>query len=213
MPDLKFITLEVLLIIVIPLIVLYLRGKWPLKTFVICLFVIPAIWYLTYAPIHELSHALGTYIAGGKVTEIKLIPNFWEGVFAVAWIKHTVLNHPWQNLIMSGAPYVLDVVSIIAGVVVMQRNKSKNAMWVGIIFMLLSLRPTFDLVCETIGFYGGFKGDLWNIQGIIGSTILSWLLILSLELALYLLYTILKRYAGFNEKLTAKDLKIAEQHA
>jgi len=204
MADLKLITLEVLVIVVVPLIVLFLRGKWPLKTIIICLLVIPVIWYLTYAPIHELSHALGTYIAGGKVTEYKLIPNFWEGVVAVAWIRQTGLNHPWQNLVMSGAPYLLDLLSIIAGAVVMLRYKSKNAYLVGSFFMLLSLRPTFDIVCEAIGFYSGYRGDLYNIQKIVGSAMLSSFLLLFLGLSLFFIYTIIKKYKGFYEKLSPR---------
>jgi hypothetical protein len=200
MPDLSIITLEALVLIVVPLLVLYLIGKWPLKITVICLFVIPVLWYLTYAPVHELSHALGTYLAGGKVIEIKLIPSFWKGEFAVAWITPVGLDRLWQKLLMSSAPYLLDLVSIIVGAVVMMRNRSRNAFWVGTIFMLLSLRPTFDLFCEAIGYYNGFMGDLYHIQLIVGSVILTSFLVVSLGLSLFLLYVILKRYKGFYEK-------------
>jgi hypothetical protein len=131
MNDAMLITIEILLIIVIPLIMLYLRGKWPLNIIVMCLLVIPILWYLTYAPIHELSHILGTYLAGGKVVGHKIIPRFWMGEFAVAWVKTIELTHPWQNLVMLSAPFLLDLVSIIAGAVVLHRRLSKNAFWVG----------------------------------------------------------------------------------
>ena len=205
MPDLKFITLEVLMIIVVPLLFLFLRGKWPLKTTIICLFVIPVIWYLTYSPIHELSHALGTYIAGGRVTEYKLIPSFWEGVFAVAWIKHTGLDLPWQNLVMSSAPYLVDLMSIIAGGFVLVHNKNKNALLIGSIFMLLNLRPTFDIICEAIGFYSGYKGDLYNIQLNVGNMVLSSFLIVALGLSFFLIYSILKRHTEFFEKPSVRN--------
>ena len=74
MHDYLLIMFETLLIIPIPLVILYLRGKWPMKIIVICLFVIPILWYLTYAPLHEMRHILGTYFAGGKVVDVKLIP-------------------------------------------------------------------------------------------------------------------------------------------
>jgi hypothetical protein len=199
-----FTTLEVLVVIVLPLLWLYLRGKWPLKKVILCLFVIPILWYLTYAPIHELSHALGTIIAGGKVTELKLIPNFWEGVFAVAWVRTTGLNGFWQNMSMTGAPYILDFASILVGAVVMLRNQSKNALWVGFLFMILCLRPTFDLVCETIGFIYGFMGDLYHIQLWVGDLIITIFLVLSLGISLFLLYTIIKRYAGFYVQIDAR---------
>jgi hypothetical protein len=196
-------TLEVLLIIPIPLVILYLRGKWPIKVIRVCLTVIPVLWYLTYAPLHELSHILGTYIAGGSVIDYKLIPRFWMGEFAGAWITPVGLNNPWQNLVMLCAPYVLDLVSIIAGAVVLQRHLSNNAFWAGFLFMLLCLRPTFDLVCEAVGFYNGFMGDLFHIQQIVGSAILSSLLLLSLLLSVFSIYAILKRYSGYSERLFA----------
>ena len=196
-------TFEVLLIIPIPLVILYLRGKWPIKVIRVCLTVIPVLWYLTYAPLHELSHIFGTYIAGGSVIDYKLIPRFWMGEFAGAWITPVGLNHPWQNLVMLCAPYVLDLVSIIAGAVVLQRHLSKNAFWAGFLFMLLCLRPTFDLVCEAVGFYNGFMGDLFHIQQIVGSAILSSLLLLSLLLSMFSIYAILKRYSGYSERLFA----------
>jgi hypothetical protein len=194
-------TLEILLIIPIPLVILYLWGKWPLKFIVLCLIVIPILWYLTYAPLHELSHILGTYLAGGKVVNYKLIPRFWMGEFAVAWITPIGLNHPWQNLVMLSAPYVLDLASIIAGAVVLQRRRLKNAFWAGFLFMLLCLRPTFDLANEATAFYIGFMNDLFHIQLIIGRVILSPFLLLSLGLSVFLIYAILKRYAGYRLRM------------
>ncbi len=196
------ITIEILLTIAIPLVILYLRGKWPQKVITICLFVIPILWYLTYAPLHEISHILGTYLAGGKVVDYKLIPQFWMGEFAGAWITPIGLSHPWQNLVMSSAPYVLDLASMITGAVVLRRRMFKNAFWAGFLFMLLCLRPTFDLACEAIGFYNGFMGDLFNIQRIVGSAILSSFILLSLVLSVFLIYAILKRYSGHSKRLS-----------
>lgn len=196
-------TFEVLLIIPIPLVILYLRGKWPMKMIRICLSVIPLLWYLTYAPLHELSHIFGTYIAGGSVIDYKLIPRFWMGEFAGAWITPIGLSHPWQNLVMLSAPYVLDLASVIAGAVVLQHHMSKNAFWAGFLFMLLCLRPTFDLTCEAIGFYNGFKGDLFHIQRIVGSEVLSSFLLLSLVLSVFLIYAILKRSLAHSERVFA----------
>ena len=95
------VTLEILVTIVAPLLILYLRGRWPMRITIPCLLVIPVLWYLTYAPIHELSHVLGTYLVGGSVTEIKLIPSFWKGEFGRAWITPQGLRAPWQQLVMT----------------------------------------------------------------------------------------------------------------
>ena len=96
-------TFEILLTIVTPLLALYLRGGWPSRTVAGCMVCIAVVWYLTYAPIHELSHGAATLLAGGRVLEVKLIPSFWEGTFAVAWVTTAGLDQPWQQLAMGGA--------------------------------------------------------------------------------------------------------------
>ncbi len=196
-------TFEILVTIVTPLLVLFLRGRWPLRTVTACIFGIAVVWYLTYAPIHELSHALGTILVGGKVVDIKLIPSFWEGTFAVAWVRSDGLDQSWQQLVMTGAPYVIDVACIIVSLAVLGRRLSRNALVVGLLLVLMCLRPTFDLVCETVGFVGGFKGDLWNAQLIIGSAALWSFLLASLALCLLSVVVILRRYDGFPETLPA----------
>ena len=195
------ITFEILLTIVTPLLVLYLRGRWPLRIVTACLCGIAVLWYLTYAPIHELSHAIGTILVGGKVVDIKLIPSFWEGQFAVAWVTSEGLGRSWP--VMTGAPYVIDVAFVVASLVVLRRRLSRNALVVGLLLMLMCLRPTFDLVCETVGFAGGFKGDLWHMQLIVGSAALWSFLLVSLALCLLSVVVILRRYGGFPEPLPA----------
>jgi hypothetical protein len=202
-PDPLLTSFEILLILITPLLVLYLRGRWPLRIVTACLCGIPVLWYLTYAPIHELSHALGTILVGGRVVDIKLIPSFWEGTFAVAWVKTDGLGRSWQQLVMTGAPYVIDVAFVVASLVVLWRRPSRNALVVGLLFMLLCLRPTFDLVCETVGFVGGFHGDLWHLDLTIGSAALWSFLLGSLALGLVTIVVILRRYGGFPEPLPA----------
>ena len=196
-------TFEILLTMVTPLLALYLRGRWPLRTVTACLCLIPVLWYLTYAPIHELSHAVGTTLVGGNVVDIKLIPSFWEGTFAVAWVRTDGLVQSWQQLVMTGAPYVIDVACVVASLVVLRPHVSRNALVVGLLLMLVCLRPTFDLVCETIGFVGGYHGDLWHMQLIIGTVALWSFLLASLALCLLSVVVILRRYGGFPETLPA----------
>lgn len=190
-------TVELFLTIVTPLLFLYLRGSWPLRTSTPCLMSIPVLWYPVYSPLHELSHVAATYLVGGKVTYIKLIPSFWRGEFGRAWINSEGVTQSWQQLIMTSSPYILDIVCLVAGMVVLRRTFSRNPFVVGVVFMLLCLRPAFDFVCESIGFLTGDRGDFYAIQIIIGSS-LTWLFIVfSLGLSLLAVSRILGRFVGF----------------
>ena len=156
-------TLESLAVIVTPLLILYLTGRWPMRIVIPSLVVIPVLWYLTYSPIHELSHVLGAYLVGGFVTEAKLIPFFWRGEFAGAGITPGGLTAPWQQLVMTSSPYVLDGVSVAVGFFARHRIRSFRPFALGVAFMLLLLRPTFDLVSETVAYAFGERGDLYHI--------------------------------------------------
>lgn len=56
-----------------------------------------------------------------------------------------------------------------------------------------------DLVCETVGFVGGFHGDLWHLELVIGSAALWSFLLVSLALCLLSVVVLLRRYGGFPE--------------
>lgn len=168
-------TVETLVVLVAPLLILYRMRRWPQRIVIPCMLVIPVLWYLTYAPIHELSHVLGAYLAGGSVTEIKLIPSFWKGEFAGAWITPQGLREPWQQLVMTSAPYVLDGLSLVVGFFALGRGRLMDRPFaLGIAFMLLCLRPAFDVLCETVAFALGAKADLYHIALAIGTPLL-WL--------------------------------------
>lgn len=195
------VTFEILVVVVMPLLFLYLRGRWPLRTSILCLLTLPILWYLTYAPLHELSHVVGTYLVGGKVIHIKLIPSFWLGEFGGAWITPVGITQSWQQLVILASPYILDVVSVVGGIVILRRGFSRNAFVVGFILMLLCLRPAFDLVCETIGFLSGFRGDLYHVELIIGSYMTWSFVLFSIGLSLLSTLIVLRRLVGFQKIL------------
>ncbi len=201
MNNLLIITFEIVLAIVLPLLALYLRSKWPLRAVIRCLLIIPPLWYLTYAPLHELSHVAGTYVVGGKVIYYKLIPRFWAGEFGRAWITTQGLNQSWQQLISTSSPYIADSVCIAIGLRVLRRGFSGNPFIVGLTFMLLCLRPAFDFVCEPIAFLSGDKGDLYTIQTLIGSAPTWAFILLAFALSLLSIQSVLKRFAGYPESL------------
>ncbi len=158
---------------------------------------IPILWYFVYAPIHELSHLLGAYLVGGQIIEVKLIPRFWAGEIAGAWIKSEGFTNDWSQLIMTISPYCLDLLSIAIGVYVLQRKFSRDAFLIGFLFMLLCLRPTFDLICETISFATGFRGDLFHIALTAGG-LATWIFLsLSIAFSIYAIVVVIGRFKGF----------------
>ena len=106
-------------------------------------------------------------------------------------------RNEWSQLIMTVAPYVFDLVSIAVGLHVLRQKLSRNAFLVGFLFMLLCLRPTFDFVCETIGFAAGFRGDLFHIALTVGGFATWAFLALSIAFAIYAITVVIGRFKGF----------------
>jgi NADPH:quinone reductase-like Zn-dependent oxidoreductase len=178
-------TLEILLGLVAPLLILFLKGSWPLRKVTLALMAIPVLWYFTYAPIHELSHAAGVYLAGGTVIEYKLIPRFWMGEFAGAWIKADGISRGWQQITMTAFPYLLDIVCFVVALVVLRRSSSRNPFWIGLAFMLLCLRPAMDFVFEPVAFFTGDRNDFYALQQIVGPFAIRAFILISIGLAVY----------------------------
>lgn len=194
------VTLEILVVIVAPLLILYLTGPWPMRIAIPCLMVIPVLWYLTYSPIHELSHVLGTYLVGGSVTELKLIPSFWQGEFGRAWITPQGLRAPWQQLVMTSSPYVLDGLSVAVGFFALHRTRLIRPFALGVAFMLLCLRPAFDVLCETVAFALGGQGDLYHIAKSTGYTMVWLSMALLLGFSLLTIARLLVKSASRNRR-------------
>ena len=194
-------TCEILLVLVMPLFILYLKGNWPLRKVIPPLVVIPILWYFTYAPLHELSHAAGAYLVGGKVIAWKLIPRFWLGEFARAWLTPSRITQRWQILTMDTFPYLLDVVCFIVAIFVFRQvSFNKNPFGIGLAFMLLCLRPAMDFVFEPIAFLSGFRGDLYNIQQIVGPFAIWSFILISIGLAIYSISSTLSRLVSFSKQ-------------
>ena len=191
---------EILLFLVMPLLVLYIKGNWPLRKVIPALVIIPVLWYFTYAPLHELSHAAGVYLVGGKVIGYKLILRFWLGEFARAWITPSGISQSWQQLTMTAFPYLLDVVCFIAALFVFQRNFSRNPFLLGLFFMFLCLRPAMDFVFEPIAFLSGDRGDFYALQQIVGPFAIWSFILISIGLAVYSVASTLSHLVRFSKQ-------------
>lgn len=199
MQDYPVYTCEILLVVVMPLLILYIKGNWPLRKVIPPLVIIPILWYFTYAPLHELSHVAGIYLAGGKVIEYRLIPPFWLGEFARAWVIQSGITQSWQQLTMTAFPYMLDVVCFVVAIVVFRRGSSRNPFWVGFAFMLLCLRPACDFIFEPIAFLSGDRNDFYAIQQIVGPFAIWSFILISMGLAVYSVSSTLSCLVSFSK--------------
>ena len=190
---------EILLVVVMPLLVLYIKGNWPLRKVIPPLVIIPVLWYFTYAPLHELSHAAGIYLVGGKVIVWKLIPRFWLGEFARAWLTPSGITQSWQQLTMSAFPYLLDIVCFVVALFVFRRSSSRNPFFIGLAFMLLCLRPACDFIFEPIAFLTGDRGDFYALQQIIGLFAIWSFILISIGLAVYSISSTLSHFVSFSK--------------
>jgi len=199
MQNYLLITCEILLVVVMPLLILYLKGNWPLRKVIPPLVIISVFWYFTYAPLHELSHAVGLYLVGGKAIDFRLIPRFWLGEFAGAWVTPSGIPQRWQQLTFTAFPYLLDVVCFVVAIFVFRRGSSRNPFFIGLAFMLLCLRPAMDFVFEPIGFLSGFRNDLYHIQQIVGPFAIWSFILISIGLAVYSISSTLSHFVSFSK--------------
>lgn len=192
-------TCEILLVVVTPLLVLYIKGNWSLRKAIPPLVIIPLLWYFTYAPLHELSHAAGLYLVGGKVIDYRLIPRFWLGEFAGAWIIPSGIPQSWQQLTMTAFPYMLDIVCFVVALFVFRRGFSRNPFFTGLAFMLLCLRPACDFEFEPIAFLLGDRNDFYALQQIVGPFAIWSFILISIGLAVYSITSTLSHLVSFSK--------------
>ena len=178
-------TCEIFFAVVTPLLVLYFKGHWSLGKVIPSLVIIPVLWYFTYAPLHELSHAAGLYLVGGKVIDYRLIPRFWLGEFAGAWITPSGIPQSWQQLTFTSFPYLLDVVCFVVVLLVFRRGFPRDPFFAGLAFMILCLRPACDFVFEPIDFLAGDRNDFYALQQLVGPFAIWSFIVISSGLAVY----------------------------
>ena len=168
-----------------------------MKEIYINVVVLPLIWYLFYAPIHELSHILGCIIVGSKITDYRLFTHFWEGSFGFAYVDvQGGLDVNMNSLIILISPYILDFISIIVGYYILTRYKIKNSFLLGLTFLIFCLRPLYDIVDNYIGIFYN-NGDLVLTSKIIGEYITYSYGIISVTISLIAIILLLNKYKNY----------------
>jgi len=189
--------IEILILVVLPLLIVYLRSSWPNKEINFNVIFLPLIWYVFYAPIHEIGHILGCVIVGAEIKDYQLFAHFWEGSFGFAYVDvQGGLDVNMNSLIILISPYILDFISIIIGYYILTRYKIKNSFLLGLTFLIFCLRPLYDIVDNYIGIFYNHS-DLVLTSKIIGEYITYSYGIISVTISLIAIILLLNKYKNY----------------
>jgi hypothetical protein len=136
--------LEIALLIMLPLVLFYQRSIWPCKKYLPGIIIIYLIWYLSYAPFHELMHMLGVWIFDKTIYEVKLIPKFWTGDFGSGYVRYDYKGDS-RDFIIILLPYIRDMILLALGYLLMIKTEIKKPFMTGLILVIMILSPLFDI--------------------------------------------------------------------
>ena len=108
-------------------------------------------------------------MSGEQFTEVRLIPQFWKGDF-VAYVN--TQNMSWaQTAISVPAPYILDLFSLMIGVLLLRGiNRKRNSFSALFLTLLLRLRPLSDILNNYTGFVVWNSGDFTYLADLYGNS-------------------------------------------
>jgi len=168
-------TIEIALLLVLPLIVFFQRSSWRTKEYVFLIPIIYLVWYLSYAFLHEIFHLSAAIVLGKKVYTFQLIPYFWKGETGVGYVDSE------YNQLTVLMPYIKDVFFSVIGTIIILKRVMKKPLTTGIVLTVLVLSPLFDVannyliyVMQSINDFRAFS-DLTNstIAHLVGILFLS----------------------------------------
>ncbi len=156
-------TIEITLLILLPLILFYQRNKLGFKKYSLYIVLLYLLWISTYAFLHETCHLFGSWITGTIINDYQLIPAFLEGDFQTAYVNSQFENNT-QAFVSGIMPYLRDIVCLIIGFLILRKNYLKNKLLTGLILVLLILSPLYDIVNNYSGFIFESYGDFYMLS-------------------------------------------------
>lgn len=155
------------LCLMLPLIVFMRRERKSSVYIALSFMIFYVVWYLAMVIIHEGSHYLGGILAGEQFTAVRLIPQFWKGDF-VAYVNTQNMSRT-QTAISVPAPYILDLFSLLIGVLLLRAVNKKRVFFSALLLTLFCLRPLFDILSNYTGFVVWNYGDFTYLADLYGS--------------------------------------------
>jgi|GEM_PF-1075146 len=146
-----------LLLVVLPLGIFIRRSGTRVNAGLYWVVLYP-LWYLTNSVFHEGAHYLVNLATGVQVTRVRLIPRFWAGDFADAFVDTGPWNH-LQAVLGSMAPYVTGLLWMGAGLLILPRMDPRRMLPSCLVLTVFILRPLADLVNNVLGWVVFRFGD------------------------------------------------------
>jgi len=132
-------TLEIALLLVLPLILFFQRSSWKWKEYAFLIPIIYIAWYLTYAFLHEICHLSAALLLGKKVYDFQLIPYFWLGQTGVGYVNSE------SNQLTVLMPYLKDIVFCLLGSALILKRVVRKPLMTGLALTILVFSPLFDI--------------------------------------------------------------------
>lgn len=191
--------IEILLFVVLPILLFYLRSNWPKKNIIIYAIILPLIWYVLYAPLHELGHVLGCFFVGADIKDFQLFAHFWEGNYGFAFVDiKGGYGENMNSFIILILPYILDLISILIGYYLLSKYKIRNSFLAGLVLLLFNIRPLYDLADNYIGYYLKHS-DFVLASRIVGHSVIFIFVITSIITGISSILLLLAKYKRYPE--------------
>lgn len=171
-------TIEIALLLVLPLIIFFRRSSWKTKEYAFLIPVIYVVWYLSYAFLHEICHLTAAIILGKKVYDFQLIPHFWKGETGVGYV-----NSEYNQLTVL-MPYIKDIVFSVIGAVIIMKKVIQKPFMTGLALTVLVFSPLFDIANNYLIYVTHSINDFRAFSNLTNSTIAHFIGILFLAITL-----------------------------
>ncbi|MCW8849217.1 MAG: hypothetical protein OQJ81_04495, partial [Melioribacteraceae bacterium] len=101
------------------------------------------------------------------------------------------------------SPYIFDLISIIAGFYILTKYKIKNSFLFGFTFLILSVRPLYDLFDNYLGYYYNHS-DFVLASRIAGHFIMVTYVSISILISIIMLVLLIRKYKGYPKVIIGK---------
>jgi len=180
----------------LPLIKFYQRSNWAKKQNLINILLLSFLFFIIYAPLHELSHFIAAKLTGVEIINFQFFNKYGVEDFQNAYIE-TGERSIFQDFVILIAPYVKDIIFAFVSFLILRTKHIRLSFFVGMIFSIGLLYSIFDIVDNFFAYLIQDFGDWNRLSRIIGDFWTSVIGVGMFSITLYLTYLIFSIYKGF----------------